>query len=105
MKAPPPRRMGVFLDNLTTSSVIKDSVAEKAGLKAGDVFVEVDGKKLKDRRALINAIQRKGSSKAIKIRRAKAEMDLVMEWPKEKSRSKKTTGKKTTDKKKKPIKL
>src|SRR5688572_28068188 len=35
------------------NSVVKDSPAEKAGIKPGDVITEVDGKKVEDTRELI----------------------------------------------------
>ena len=47
---------GVSSGGLLVSSVTKDSAAEKAGLKAGDVITTVNGKSVKDTRDLVEEL-------------------------------------------------
>src|SRR5262249_18463052 len=58
--------------------VVKDSAAEKAGLKVGDVVLSVSGRKVLDMETLINVIQRykPGQEVVLKIQRGKEALDL-----------------------------
>ena len=44
-------------DGVLVTSVVKDSPAEKAGMKVGDVIVEVAGKAIGDSRDLVREVQ------------------------------------------------
>ena len=74
--------MGVYLEEVSVSGLVPDGVAAKAGLKAGDVFVKVDGKAVGTRAELIRAIQSGGNVKAVVVKRAGKEVELRFAWPK-----------------------
>ena len=61
--------------------VIKDSVAERAGIKAGDVIIKFDGKRVRDSAALQAEIERKaiGSMQPIVVQRKGESVDLEVE--------------------------
>ncbi|MGB8657521.1 MAG: PDZ domain-containing protein [Candidatus Zixiibacteriota bacterium] len=95
-------RIGVKVQDLTTqlgehfgvengegalvTEVEKDMPAEKAGLKAGDVIVEVDSKKIEDTEDLMNAISRKegGDKVTVKAMRDRQPRSFTVEVEKEK---------------------
>jgi serine protease Do len=58
--------------------VIEGEPAEKAGIRPGDIIVEVDGEKIEDSRDLLNTIAKKkpGSKVSIKVLRAGKEMNF-----------------------------
>lgn len=87
-RAPQGRRMGVFLDEVTVSEVIPGSVAEKAGIQAGDIFKAVDGAAVTSRRELVRAIVGGNPKKKVVISRDGKEMEIEMSWPNEKRRAK-----------------
>ncbi len=74
------RMLGVQLDELTVSEVLDDSVAQKGGIKEGDVIVKVDGKKLADRSELIRALREGGPKKTITILRDGKEVEVKLDW-------------------------
>ncbi|MCA8961217.1 MAG: M28 family peptidase, partial [Planctomycetes bacterium] len=74
------RRMGVFLDGVAVEELVPDSVAEKAGVQAGDVFVKIDGKAIEDRQALVAAIRDGGPVKKVVVRRGDKEVEVTFEW-------------------------
>lgn len=64
---------------LLITSVEKESAAEKAGLKAGDVIVDVDGHSIEDSSELVDAINRKDDGTInIKITRNRSEMQITV---------------------------
>lgn len=65
----------------TIKTVKKGGPAEKAGLKAGDVILEFDGKKVRTKEALRIVLNRKkpGDKVKVKIRRADKEIELTVE--------------------------
>lgn len=66
-----PRDAGVLVN-----SVVKDSPAEKAGVKPGDVITEVDGKKVEDTRELISALFDAKEEAALTVIRDKRSLKL-----------------------------
>lgn len=60
------------------SDVIKGDPADKAGLKAGDIILEIDGKKLENHKELINIIGAKspGETVVLKILRDGKKIDI-----------------------------
>jgi S1-C subfamily serine protease len=68
------------LDELTVSEVLDDSVAQKGGIKEGDVIVKVDGKRLADRSELMRALREGGPKKTITILRDGKEIELKLDW-------------------------
>jgi hypothetical protein len=74
------RMLGVQLDELTVSEVLDDSVAQRGGMKAGDVIVKVDGTKLADRTELTRALREGGPKKVVTILRDGKEVELKLDW-------------------------
>jgi S1-C subfamily serine protease len=74
------RMLGVQLDELTVAEVLEDSVAQKGGMKEGDVIVKVDGTKLADRTELMRALREGGPKKVVTILRNGKEVDLKLDW-------------------------
>ena len=54
-------------DGASIESVDKASPAEKAGLKAGDIILKFDGKKIEDYQSLVNVISRTEIDKTVKL--------------------------------------
>jgi len=63
------RLLGVQLDELTVVDVIEGGVADKAGLKAGDVLIKVDGKPIASREEMVSAIQTGESTRKVVVKR------------------------------------
>jgi C-terminal processing protease CtpA/Prc len=60
--------------------VIKDSVAETAGLKAGDLVLAIDDEPIEKRRDLVRRIRRDaGKTINLKVRRVDQEIDFSIE--------------------------
>jgi len=74
------RIMGVNLDELTVDEVMEGTLAEKNKMMAGDVIIKVDGKPIKDREALRDAIRAGEPKKTITVRRGNKEIDLIFDW-------------------------
>ncbi len=71
--------VGVPVPEARVADVLAGSAAEQAGIKAGDVFVSVDGKKIDSFIELQEAVMfRPGEQLTIIIRRADAEISLVL---------------------------
>lgn len=56
--------------------VVKDSPAEKAGMKTGDVITEVAGKAIRDSRDLVREVQGQQGQTTVKVVRGKKELTL-----------------------------
>jgi uncharacterized iron-regulated protein len=82
-----PPRLGVATETvangLRITAITAGSVAESAGLKVGDVILEVAAKPAKNVQVLRNVVQRTvpGTWLPLKIRRASDEMDIVARFP------------------------
>lgn len=86
--AGPPPRLGVATESgqngeLKIIEVSPGSIAEKAGLKAGDVIVEVAGQRAAGLQLLRNTVQRQapGTWLPIRIRRGTADIEIVARFP------------------------
>jgi membrane-associated protease RseP (regulator of RpoE activity) len=84
-----PPRLGIATDSMgddsgvRIASVVAGSVAERAGLKVGDVLVEIAGQPVKDFMTVRTAVQRQapGTWLPIKVRRGKEELEIVARFP------------------------
>lgn len=75
------RLLGVQLDELTVVDVIEGGVADKAGLKAGDVLIKVDGKPIASREEMVSAIQTGESTRKVVVKRDGKEVELTVTFP------------------------
>jgi hypothetical protein len=74
-------RLGADLDGLTFKAVA-DGVAAKAGIKAGDVLLAVDGEKCEDLAALASALREPGTDPLrLTLKRGTGEVSVLMERP------------------------
>lgn len=85
------RMIGVMLQGegdgpIKVQRVMKDSAAESAGIKAGDVIVKVNGKKVDSSKSLTDVIQGSKGKVKVTVTRGKKNVDVVVE-PKEMSTS------------------
>jgi C-terminal processing protease CtpA/Prc len=71
-------------DGILIRSVDKGSIAEKAGLRAGDVIVKVSGEKVTDRGDYRRALRNKSGNVPVTILRDKREQTLTMNLPERK---------------------
>lgn len=70
-------------DGLLISSVLVDSPASKAGIKPGDLIVEIDGVAFKSDLSFVRAIkEKKESSVSLKIMRDSKEQTVILSVPK-----------------------
>ncbi len=74
------RMLGVQLDELTVEEVVDEGVAQKGGMKEGDVIVKVDGATVGDRGELVRALQAGGPRKTITVLRNGKEVELKVNW-------------------------
>jgi hypothetical protein len=79
-------QLGLQLDRegdesgLKITKVIKDSIAERAGIRKGDIVLSVDGDTISKRRELVRRIRRDvGKMINLKIRRGAEEIDFQIE--------------------------
>lgn len=80
--APTNRRLlGIQLDELSIVEVIADGVGARAGLKAGDEIVKVDGKPVGDREAFVELIQAGEPRKTLTLKREGKDVELTVEFP------------------------
>lgn len=74
---------GALISSGDTSepSIVKDSPADKAGLKKGDIILEIDGVKLDEENPLFNVVQskRKGDEVSLKVLRDDEEIEISVE--------------------------
>jgi hypothetical protein len=76
------RMIGVQMDELTVTEVLEGSLAVKVGIKEGDEFIKLDGKKVTSRDEFVTEIQKGEPKKTVTVVREGKEMDFVLEWPK-----------------------
>jgi uncharacterized iron-regulated protein len=83
-----PPRLGVATEaekngGLRISGITAGSVAEKAGLKAGDIIVDIAGQPAKGLQMLRNAVQRQppGTWLPLKIKRGDEEREILARFP------------------------
>ena len=74
------RVLGVMTDETTITQVVEGYPAKKAGLRAGDVILQVDDAPLKKGDDLSPALQKGGKTKRLLIRRGKKEMAVEVEF-------------------------
>jgi hypothetical protein len=60
--------LGVMLDGNKITSVLDGSPADKAGLKAGDVILEIDGAKTRTNQELTTELAKKSAGDAMKVK-------------------------------------
>ncbi len=72
-------RLGVRMDGLTVKDVVPGSPAAKAGLRAGDVFLEAGGKKLETLRDLFMALFRNRGKTQVLVRRKGKKVKLTLD--------------------------
>lgn len=75
------RVAGIRLEDLKVVEVAEGSVAEKAGIKAGDVIARVAGKAIASRDDYIEAIQAAGPDVPIVVRRDGKDVELKLTFP------------------------
>jgi hypothetical protein len=76
------RMLGVALDeNMGIEEVMPEGVANKAGMKAGDRLLKVDGKDVKSREDLQAALAAGEPKKTVTIEREGKQLDIKLEWP------------------------
>jgi hypothetical protein len=76
------RMIGVQMDELKVTEILEGSLAAKVGIKEGDEFVKLDGKKVSSRDELVSEIQKGEPKKTVTVMREGKEIDFVLEWPK-----------------------
>src|SRR5262249_2214688 len=74
------RSLGVQLDEMTVSEVIDESVAQKGGMKEGDMILKIDGTKIGDADELRQTLQAGGPKKVITVLRNGKEVELKLDW-------------------------
>jgi membrane-associated protease RseP (regulator of RpoE activity) len=74
------RSLGVQLDEMTVSEVIDEGVAQKGGMKEGDVILKIDGTKIGDATELRQTLQAGGPKKVITVLRNGKEVELKLDW-------------------------
>lgn len=80
LRAPEPRRMGVFLEGLTVRRVVEGSRAARAGWRAGDVIVAIDGEALASPQDLQRLLQGGPSRKKFRLRRGEEQVETELDW-------------------------
>ena len=81
-------RLGVMLESIEGAGVriqqvVEGSVAAQAGLQAGDVFVAIAGRAVKETGDVVAAVARQapGTWLPVRVRRAGAELEIVAKFP------------------------
>ena len=74
------RTLGVQLDEMTVAEIEDDSVAQKGGIKEGDVILKIDGTKVADRMELTRALRAGGPKKVVTVLRNGKEVELNVSW-------------------------
>lgn len=80
MKAPEPRRLGVQLDGTRISELSEDSRAAAAGMRVGDVLLSIDGRELRNRGSVSEALREGGTQKTIQVKRGEETLTFTLDW-------------------------
>lgn len=80
LRAPEPRRMGVFLSGTEVTGVSPDSLAARAGWQEGDVILSIDGAAVSNRRELTRQLQEGGALKQVVLQRAEQRLETVLDY-------------------------
>ncbi|MFO0961044.1 MAG: M20/M25/M40 family metallo-hydrolase [Isosphaeraceae bacterium] len=75
------RLLGVQLDEMTVVDVIEGGPAEKAGIKAGDVLIKVDGKAIASREEMAAALQGAETTRKVVVKRDGKEVEVTVTFP------------------------
>lgn len=77
----PRRRLGAGLtEQLVIDDLDRDGVAAKAGWKAGDTVIAIDGTAVQDRRALMEAVRSGSATKAAELERDGRRITTTLDW-------------------------
>ncbi len=76
----PSRRLGVMLDGTRISELVDDGNARRLGMKAGDVLVSIDGKKMESTIDVVRGLHSKGNVKVIVYRRGKRQRTVKLDF-------------------------
>jgi hypothetical protein len=77
--APPPRRLGVFLEETTVTGVSAGK-AREAEWQEGDVVLSVDGVAVATRDELVAALREGAPKKTFVLKRGDAQIESVIDW-------------------------
>ncbi|MCA8980020.1 MAG: M20/M25/M40 family metallo-hydrolase [Planctomycetes bacterium] len=80
MRAPEPRRMGVFLSGTEVTGVSPDSRAAAAGWQKGDVILSIDGTEVASRRELTRRLQEGGPEKRVVVQRGEERLETLLDY-------------------------
>ena len=80
LRAPTPRRMGVYLSGTEITGVSPDSRADRAGWKKGDVVQSIDGEAVEGRRELTRQLQRGGPLKTVVLKRGEELVETTLDY-------------------------
>ncbi len=75
------RTIGVVLDEMQVSEVVEGSVADKAGIKPGDVIVKLGDKVVEGRDEFSEALQTAGREARVVVKRDGKEVELTLSFP------------------------
>ncbi len=68
----------IIRERFGEEAIIKDSPAEKAGLKEFDILLEVNGEKITEKNPLANILQKFGTNDEIEIKTLRAGKELIL---------------------------
>ena len=77
---PPPRRMGVQLEDVVVSEVIGDGKAAEAGWQAGDKILAIDGVDVGTRAEVVRELQSGGPRKVFALERSGEKVESVLDY-------------------------
>jgi len=75
------RVAGILLEEMKVSEIIDGGVAQKAGIKVGDVLIKVNGKAVASREEYVEAMQAAGQDFPITVKRDGQEVELKLTFP------------------------
>ena len=75
------RVAGIMLEEMKVTEVIEGGIAEKAGIKLGDVLLKVNDKAVATREEYMEAMQAAGREFPIVVKRDGQEVELKLAFP------------------------